>query len=303
MAGIRLGDVAKGFRWGSRPLVPASAELERPAESRAPEWATGWARTPLAVGVRAGVQAGGLKPLVWSQIAPQVRGLDNLAGLKGPVIFSANHSSHLDAPLILCSLPPEIRRRTLVTAAADYFFDAWWRATGTALAFGTVPLDRRGAAGSASSTPRDLLEDDWNLLIFPEGTRSPDGQLGTFMSGTARLAMSTGVPIVPIGLLGAFAAMPRGRGWPVRGRQPVRVRFGAPIRLRPEENAKQLTDRLRRNVAQLCAEDASTWWDAIRTEPAGSAKAPEVARWRRVWESTEPVRHERTGPVDPWTRS
>ena len=49
--------------------------------------------------------------LVWSQVAPQVRGHDNLVGVQGPVIFTANHSSHLDAPLILCSLPPAWRRR------------------------------------------------------------------------------------------------------------------------------------------------------------------------------------------------
>src|SRR5580698_10111425 len=113
MAGsqVRLGDVARGWRWGGRPLVPESAQEHRPPQEPPGEWATAWARTPLAVGVRAGVQAGGLKPLVWSQVSPQVRGLDNLVGVTGPVIFTANHSSHLDASLILCSLPPAWRRR------------------------------------------------------------------------------------------------------------------------------------------------------------------------------------------------
>jgi 1-acyl-sn-glycerol-3-phosphate acyltransferase len=254
------------------------------------------------------VQAAGLKPLVWSQVSPQVRGLDNLVGVNGPVIFTANHSSHLDAPLILCSLPPAWRRRTLVTAAADYFFDAWWRATGTALAFGTVPLDRRATTASSSSTPRELLDAGWNLLIFPEGTRSPDGQLGSFKSGTARLSMSAQVPIIPIGLRGAYAAMPRGRGWPVAGRRRVSIRFGAPLRLRPEENAKQLTERTRRSVRQLCAEDAGTWWESISKEPiskesqaAGQAEiAGEPARWRRVWAASEPVQHEAPLLDDPW---
>jgi 1-acyl-sn-glycerol-3-phosphate acyltransferase len=300
---IRLSEVARGWRWGSRPLVPGSAEAHRPDDGPPQEWATAWARTPLAVGVRAGVQAGGLKPLVWSQVHPQVRGHDNLMGVEGPVIFTANHSSHLDAPLILCSLPPAWRRKTLVTAAADYFFDAWWRATGTALAFGTVPLDRRATTASSSSTPRDLLDAGWNLLIFPEGTRSPDGQLGPFKSGTARLAMSAGVPIVPIGLSGAFAAMPRGRGWPVKGRPPVSVRFGAPLRLRPEENAKQLTDRIRRSISQLRAEDAGTWWDSIQTPVDQIPSVPtagEPARWRRVWESTAAVTHQAPRLADPW---
>jgi 1-acyl-sn-glycerol-3-phosphate acyltransferase len=306
MSGVRLRDVARGWRWGGRPLVPASAEAHRPPTEPAGEWATEWARTPLAVSARAAIQAVGLKPLVWSEVSPQVRGHDNLIGLEGPVIFVANHSSHLDAPLILCSLPPDWRRRTLVTAAADYFFDAWWRATGTALAFGTVPLDRRGTTASSSSTPRDLLEGGWNLLIFAEGTRSPDGQLGSFKSGTARLAMSAGVPIVPIGLRGAFTAMPRGRGWPVAGRQKVSVRFGTPIRLREDENAKQLTDRMRLAVTQLCAEDSSSWWESIKTAPEAATDvakdAAEPAHWRRVWASTSPVRHQSSIPADPWTR-
>ncbi|HEX4015315.1 MAG TPA: lysophospholipid acyltransferase family protein [Frankiaceae bacterium] len=302
----RLRDVARGWRWGARPLVPASAEAHRPPPEPASEFSTAWARTPLAVGVRAAVQAGGLKPLVWSEVSPQVRGLDNLVGLTGPVIFTANHSSHLDAPLILCSLPSAWRRRTLVTAAADYFFDAWWRATGTALAFGTVPLDRQAKTASSSSTPRELLDTGWNLVIFPEGTRSQDGQIGSFKSGTARLAMSAGVPIVPIGLRGAYSAMPRGRGWPLPGRRPVSVRFGAPLRLRPEENAKQLTDRVRLSVSRLCVEDASTWWESIsgaapQTGGASpAAPANEVAKWRRVWAAGAPVEHEAPLAADPW---
>jgi 1-acyl-sn-glycerol-3-phosphate acyltransferase len=305
---LKVSELARGFRWGARPLVPESAQAHRPPDEPPREFATAWARTPLAVGVRAGVQAGGLKPLVWSQVSPQVRGHDNLIGVQGPVIFTANHSSHLDAPLILCSLPPAWRRKTLVTAAADYFFDAWWRATGTALAFGTVPLDRRGTTATSSSTQRELLDAGWNLLIFPEGTRSPDGQLGQFKSGTARLAMSAGVPIVPIGLRGAFAAMPRGRGWPVSGRREVSIRFGSPLRLRSDENAKQLTERARRAVSQLCAEDAGTWWESISDAPAVSptsaASSPEPtsepARWRRVWESSAPVKHESPRVNDPW---
>jgi 1-acyl-sn-glycerol-3-phosphate acyltransferase len=304
--------MARGWRWGARPLVPESAEAHRHPPERNAEFSTAWARTPLAVGVRAAVQAGGLKPLVWSEVSPQVRGLDNLVGLEGPVIFTANHSSHLDAPLILCSLPPDWRRRTLVTAAADYFFDAWWRATGTALAFGTVPLDRRATTASSSSTPRELLDAGWNLVIFPEGTRSPDGQLGSFKSGTARLAQSAGVPIVPIGLRGAYAAMPRGRGWPVAGRPRVSVRFGAPLRLRPDENAKHLTDRIRLSVSQLCAEDGGTWWESLSRPapelPAAVSAAPDVApgrspemsRWRRIWDAGAPVRHEAPLAADPW---
>ncbi len=116
------------------------------------------------------------------------------------------------------------------------------------------------------------------------------------------------MPIIPIGLRGAYAAMPRGRGWPVPGRRRVSIRFGAPLRLRPEENAKQLTDRTRRAVSQLCAEEAGTWWESISdgapvTAGDGATSSREPARWRRVWEASEPVRHEAPLIEDPWGAS
>ena len=89
-------------------------------------------------------QKGVLDPLMSSQVRRRVEGLDVLSRIDGPVIFAANHASHLDTPLILLSLPDEWRRRTAVAAAADYFFDTWWRAVGSAMVFNTFPIDRRG---------------------------------------------------------------------------------------------------------------------------------------------------------------
>ena len=127
-----------------------------------------------------------------SQVRRRVEGLDVLSRIDGPVIFAANHASHLDTPLILLSLPDEWRRRTAVAAAADYFFDTWWRAVGSAMVFNTFPIDRRG--GSMATTPGEVLADGWSLVIFPEGTRSKDGWVGRFQLGAAYLACQHGVP-------------------------------------------------------------------------------------------------------------
>ena len=149
----------------------------------------------------------------------KVEGLDVLDRIDGPVIFAANHASHLDTPLILLSLPDQWRRKTGVAAAADYFFDTWWRAVGSSLFFNTFPIDRRG--GSMATTPGEVLADGWSLVIFPEGTRSKDGWMGSFRMGAAFLAHEHGVPVVPVAHRGTFAAMPRGQGWPSPGPPPA----------------------------------------------------------------------------------
>src|SRR2546422_9734655 len=116
-------------------------------------------------------------------------------------MFVANHASHIDTPLVLCSLPREWREKTAVAAAADYFFDVWWRAATTALVFNTFPLERTGGK-RATDTARKLIGGGWSLLGFPEGTRSKDGWLGRWRHGAARPALEYRVPGGPGGIPG-----------------------------------------------------------------------------------------------------
>jgi 1-acyl-sn-glycerol-3-phosphate acyltransferase len=291
-----LRTASRGWRWGRTPLVPASAEAHRPAfEVRG--FPTAWARSPGAVAVRRAVQRYGLKPLVRSQVSVQVSGLEVLDDLRGPVLFVANHSSHLDAPLVLTTLPERWRRWTAVAAAADYFFDTWPRAVGSTMAFSTFPMERRGGGGG--SVADDLLFEGWSLLMFPEGTRSADGWAGEFRRGAAHLAIAAQVPVVPIAIRGSYAAMPRGRSWPVPGRPPVRVRYGTPVLPAADDDAASLTDRLRAQIAVVRDEDATDWYGALRRAADGvtpSPAGPEAARWRRVWESTAPLGADRAAP-------
>src|SRR5439155_20143610 len=99
-----VGEVAAGWRWGKRPQVPRSAEPFAPREE-AGEFPTSWARTPAARAARDALQRYVLKPLVWNETRVRVEGLDVLDSLRPPVIFVSNHSSHLNAPLMHCSLP------------------------------------------------------------------------------------------------------------------------------------------------------------------------------------------------------
>ena len=121
MASI-LDDVrqmARGWRWTHRPLTPRSAE-PWVGDPEPREFPTGWARTPAAKATREAVLRYVFRPIVWSESQPTVEGLDNLEHLEPPVLFVANHASHMDTPLLLCSLPRSWREKTAVAAAAGH---------------------------------------------------------------------------------------------------------------------------------------------------------------------------------------
>jgi 1-acyl-sn-glycerol-3-phosphate acyltransferase len=199
-------EIARGWRWGRRPLVPRSAEpWTSVPEPR--EFPTEWARTEAARRLREAIHRYVLKPLVWSESEPHVHGLDHLAGLRGPVVFVANHASHLDAPLILCSLPRRWRERTAVGAAADYFFDVWWRAAATALVFNAFPVERSGGR-RLSDTPWRLLREGWSIAVFPGGPspRCP-------AAGRGRAPVATRSPCASAHRCGPRTARRLGPSW------------------------------------------------------------------------------------------
>lgn len=299
-----LPAIARGARWGRRPGVPDSAR-EHPAPRIAHLFPTAWARTPAAGAVRTAVQQTLLFPLVHAEVTMRVHGADLLESLPAPVLFAARHASHLDTAVLLAALPRPWRRRTVVGAAADYFFDSAWRGAGTALLFGTFPVQRRG--GAPATTAADLLEQGWNVVIFPEGSRSVDGWGTRLRPGVAYLAHHAGVPIVPVVISGTFRAMPRGRSWPLPGRPPVTVRFGTPLRPAETEAPRDLLRRLESALAELAEEETSTWWQARRRAVAGTSAnptGPPAARWRRTWAATAPPgggSADAPGlPGDPW---
>jgi 1-acyl-sn-glycerol-3-phosphate acyltransferase len=137
-----------------------------------------------------------LKPVVWSITRVSVRGREAVKDVKGAFIVVANHSSHLDAPLIMCGLPHRLGRFLAAGAAADYFFDIWWRRILTALFFNAFPIDRTGTA-ARQGVSKKLLGRGVPLLIFPEGTRSKTGEMAEFKAGAAALSIACDVPCAP----------------------------------------------------------------------------------------------------------
>ncbi|MGN6474281.1 MAG: lysophospholipid acyltransferase family protein [Mycobacteriales bacterium] len=281
-----LKALSRGWRWGHRKLPPHSAEPHHSFSDRK-EFPTDWARSRPARAAREVILRGGLTPLVHRETTMKIEGLDVFDDLEGPVVIVANHTSHLDTALLLTTLPAEWQRKVTVGAAADYFFDAWWRAIGSALIFATFPIERHGHG--LSDTPTKLIEDGWSIVMFPEGTRSPDGWTRRFRPGAAALALTHGIPILPVGIRGSYAAMPRGRGWPKPGRPPVHVRYGRPIRPHDGEGTLELNARVASAIETLLDEDATNWYAAALRASAKQtppSSGPQVADWRRVWAST-----------------
>lgn len=201
-------------------------------------------------GLRFIAQRGLLKPVIWSLTSVKVYGRENLVGLQAPYIIVANHSSHLDAPLVMGALPRNHTRYLATNAAADYFFDIRWRRTLTQLFFNAFPVDRTGLRGR-NGVARQLLESGVPLLLFPEGTRSMSGEMAQFKPGAAALSISQGVPCLPVALVGAYDAMPKGAGWVKSGRPPVTVNIGRPMSAAEDEDAVTFSARLAKEVRAL----------------------------------------------------
>ena len=222
-----------------------------------------WTRARAASRVRELLICGVLGPLMDLYTRRCVVGQARLDELTGPVVFVANHNSHMDTPVILRALPSRWRRCTAVAAATDYFYDKRRKALSASLAFGTVPLDRSSGAGVGPGQTGHLdriIGDGGSLLMFPEGTRSRDGRVGRLRSGAALLAAEHGVPIVPVFVSGTGEAMPRGHRWMVfkagrpGARHPVDIRFGNPIVPRAAERPSEVMERVRLFFAECGAE-------------------------------------------------
>jgi len=183
----------------------------------------------------------------------EVYGLENLeAG--GPFVFTPNHSSHFDLLSIAGSIPLRMVHRTFAVAAKDYFFNKTFKALAARIFVNAIPFDRKGRVNESMQHCREALDGDDSLVIFPEGTRSPNGQLQEFKAGVGQLlAGHLKARAVPVYIDGAHQIMPKGSKFPGPGK--LKVTFGKPISFRdlaPEpENLKKVAERLRAEVVDL----------------------------------------------------
>jgi len=252
---------------GARDLGELRTVVERAATSKAPPpepvdfpaWNQSW---PARVLRRASLPTW-ILPLARVFAWLQVDGLEHLDAVQGPVIFAANHQSHMDTPVILSALPPKWRYRT-ATAMAKEFFKAhffpeqhgraaWFTNSLNyylaALFFNAFPIPQREAG--ARQTLRyvgDLVAHNSSVLIFPEGRRSDQGEINRFMPGIGMIASRLGVPVVPVRIVGVEKVLHP--SWRMARPGQVRVIFGSPMHLSGDDY-EELAKRVEAAVRNL----------------------------------------------------
>ena len=240
---------------------PLDAGAPRPVALVEPIDFPAWTRSWPARTLRRASLATWILPLGRVFMSLEVRGLEHLEGIPGPVIFAANHQSHFDTPAILQALPPRWRYRVAPAMAKEFFkahffpeqFSRGARLTNStnyylaALFFNAFPLPQRESG--TRQTLRyigELVTAGYSVLIFPEGRRAGDGSIGSFLPGTAMIAARLDVPVVPVRLEGLDRILHHSWKFPVRG--SARVSFGAPLRLEGSDYpalARRIEERVR----------------------------------------------------------
>jgi 1-acyl-sn-glycerol-3-phosphate acyltransferase len=227
---------------------------------------------------------------------PQVEGAENVPA-SGPAILASNHLSYADWLFMPLTLP----RRVTFVAKAEYFttpgLKGWFQRRFFSGA-GQVPIDRSGAnaAEGALAAARKILEEGELFGIYPEGTRSHDGRLYRGKTGVARLALETGVPVIPIAVLGTDKVAPPGKKFGTFTRPGVR--FGKPLdfsRYEGMENdryiLRAITDEIMYEIMQLSGQEYVDMY-ASRAKEQSQKSSTEAKRAEREV-AAEAVREQR----------
>jgi len=207
-----------------------------------------------------------LKPVAQVLYRPAITGVDNIPP-EGGVILASNHLSFIDS----FAIPLVAPRKVSFLAKAEYFTGAGplgLLRRGFFAGVGAIPVDRDSSRAAQESLDLALgvLREGGAFGIYPEGTRSRDGRLYRGRTGVGWLALTAGVPVVPVGLRGTDRIQPVGSSWPRLAK--VSVAFGPPIH--PETYAgmpagrarRELTDDVMDAIAILSGQDRAAEYNA-----------------------------------------
>ncbi|MBU2693526.1 1-acyl-sn-glycerol-3-phosphate acyltransferase [Pimelobacter sp. 30-1] len=210
-------------------------------------------------------------PLARAAWRPRIEGIENVP-LTGPVLLASNHLSFADSVVIPIVAP----RKVVFLAKAEYFTGSGLRGRLSKAWFeglGMVPVDRTDTRAALNSldVALDVLGRGDAFGIYPEGTRSRDGRLYRGRTGVAQLALTAGVPVVPVGLVGTADLQPVDARWPRLAK--VTVRFGTPLDftgrfegVAPGRARREATDEIMTAIQGLTGQEAAGVYNDLPVE-------------------------------------
>lgn len=235
------GDGQKGSR-------RATMGIAIPEKERVKRWlGTTWLWGPTRAFTRLSVSL-----VLRYYVGLRAEGLSRLP-TSGPVIIVANHTSHLDTGVLLTLLGKRYRNLHPV-AATDYWFrNRRWSWLSRAF-IDAIPFDRHSHTVESLGLAIALLRQNHALIFYPEGGRSPSGNVQPFKPGIGLLALESGATVIPVGISGSDGALAKGKSVPKR--HPIHVRFGEPISMekyrseRTDNDTHELVRRITDEVQQ-----------------------------------------------------
>jgi 1-acyl-sn-glycerol-3-phosphate acyltransferase len=169
-----------------------------------------------------------------------------------PFIICSNHTSHVDSAVLMTASGFPFSEFALL-GARDYFFYSWRARLLVSRFMNVIPIDRqahhKSIRRSLEMCEEFVLRTHGNLILYPEGTRSLDGEMQPFKSGAGLFAFDLGVPVVPAYIDGAHSILAKGKVMPRRA--PVTVHFGEPIVFKSNQSGSQWEPGRRRAAVQL----------------------------------------------------
>lgn len=212
-----------------------------------------------------------MRPLAWLLADPRICASGNRTALERggtPMLIIANHVTAYDGPLVQYALPGRMRRHVAAAMSGEMLEDfrhfrnpeqgphygrfspfgplVWFLLTAL---FNVFPLPRSRDFQRSFTHAGEALDRGFNVLVFPEGTRSAAGQLARFRAGIGLLVKQSGVPVLPVAIRGLGELKVRGRGWFRSGK--IEICVGEPIRFSPQDSESAITERLHAAVENL----------------------------------------------------
>jgi long-chain acyl-CoA synthetase len=236
------------------------APRRRAVEYPYPYWARAWPVT----WIRFAAYYLLMLPAVWIMGRPRISGREHLKGLSGPALFVSNHIVMVDQSLIQSALPARFRHRLAIAMDGEKlrgwrhpeegtpFFRRLLGLIEYALVvslFNVFSLPLKTGFRRSFRYAGEVMDEGYSVLVFPEGERTKDGNMGRFREGAGLLAAELGTSVVPIKIEGLFEMKAQGRYFARPGE--LRVKVGEPVRYSSCEDPAFITRDLERRVSEL----------------------------------------------------